>query len=447
MPSQKREASPSSSAEDEEEKADDLQLDNQNQNEEETDEGDDSDESSSSDAVKDEFITLKLSEIRKEVQCPICLGIIRKTRTVMECLHRFCRECIDKSMRMGNNECPACRTHCASRRSLRDDPNYDALIAILYPDIDKYEEEELAFHEEEMARNKQIQASIAQTLRRQTEALGRKRTPRSNQSAYIRRSGNRNLRRRRNHRVEPQGSDDDEDGNGHDDKDSSSADEQHGTEAKQKRAKRLGGRFSLGSAAGNANSGFDENDSEMNRESFGAMGLIGSSEILAWGKGGMRSQKTQNRYSSLGGGSGNARIRRNSRVSKLIESLQHSNQNEVKVDIGLMLVSLCEEDIPSLQRPYLCCRPTLTVKHLIQYVSLQTSIQADGIDMLVMKELSSTMKPSSSEAVLNTKSVAGVPSNGEFDLLRENQTLEEIRSSRGFSQCNLLLAYRLKSKG
>uniref|UniRef100_A0A804PDC0 RING-type domain-containing protein n=1 Tax=Zea mays TaxID=4577 RepID=A0A804PDC0_MAIZE len=68
-------------------------------------------------------------------------GIIRKTRTVMECLHRFCRDCIDKSMRLGNNECPACRTHCASRRSLRDDPNYDALIAALYPDIDKYEEE------------------------------------------------------------------------------------------------------------------------------------------------------------------------------------------------------------------------------------------------------------------------------------------------------------------
>lgn len=140
-------------------------------------------------------------------------GIIKKTRTVMECLHRFCRECIDKSMRMGyailsytcvplapefcspkftvlisslfifwlvlwikklflaivfilpppsnsnsniansselilwvdtvlrNNECPACRTHCASRRSLRDDPNYDALIAVLYPDIEKYEEE------------------------------------------------------------------------------------------------------------------------------------------------------------------------------------------------------------------------------------------------------------------------------------------------------------------
>jgi E3 ubiquitin-protein ligase RNF1/2 len=108
----------------------------------------------------------------------ICVGIIRKTRTVMECLHRFCRECIDKSMRLGfvlklppstlsfyifcfhfwlvwtgfncsNNECPACRTHCASRRSLRDDPNFDTLIAAIYPDIDKYEEEVTCiFHHE-----------------------------------------------------------------------------------------------------------------------------------------------------------------------------------------------------------------------------------------------------------------------------------------------------------
>lgn len=48
-----------------------------------------------------DHVIVKLSDVRKEVQCPICLGIIRKTRTVMECLHRFCRECIDKSMRMG----------------------------------------------------------------------------------------------------------------------------------------------------------------------------------------------------------------------------------------------------------------------------------------------------------------------------------------------------------
>lgn len=69
----------------------------------------------------------------------------------------------------------------------------------------------------------------------------------------------------------------------------------------------------------------------MNRESLGATALIGSSEILAWGKGGMRSQKTQNRYSSLGGRNG--RLCRSSRVSKLIESLQHSNENDAKVNL------------------------------------------------------------------------------------------------------------------
>ncbi|AQK66918.1 Putative E3 ubiquitin-protein ligase RING1a, partial [Zea mays] len=103
-------------------------------------------------------------------------GIIRKTRTVMECLHRFCRDCIDKSMRLGNNECPACRTHCASRRSLRDDPNYDALIAALYPDIDKYEEEEFAFSEQERIQNKKIQETIEETFRRQSDAIGKKRS-------------------------------------------------------------------------------------------------------------------------------------------------------------------------------------------------------------------------------------------------------------------------------
>jgi E3 ubiquitin-protein ligase RNF1/2 len=40
-----------------------------------------------------------------------------------------------------NNECPACRTHCASRRSLRDDPKFDNLVAAIYPNVDQYEAE------------------------------------------------------------------------------------------------------------------------------------------------------------------------------------------------------------------------------------------------------------------------------------------------------------------
>ncbi|BAT73709.1 hypothetical protein VIGAN_01122700 [Vigna angularis var. angularis] len=54
------------------------------------------------------------------------------------------------------NECPICRVHVPSRRSLREDPNFDKLIAALVPDIDKYEEqEELAFLENRSSHDKE----------------------------------------------------------------------------------------------------------------------------------------------------------------------------------------------------------------------------------------------------------------------------------------------------
>jgi E3 ubiquitin-protein ligase RNF1/2 len=53
----------------------------------------------------------------------------------MECLHRFCEECIEKSLRMGRNECPICRTFVPSRRSLVPDPNFDRLIRSILGDF------------------------------------------------------------------------------------------------------------------------------------------------------------------------------------------------------------------------------------------------------------------------------------------------------------------------
>ncbi|KAH9748771.1 RING-type domain-containing protein [Citrus sinensis] len=386
--------------------------------------GNESDRSrSSGDGEKDEFVIVKLSDIRKEVQCPICLGIIRKTRTVMECLHRFCRECIDKAMRLGNNECPACRTHCASRRSLRDDLNYDALIAALYPDIDKYEEEELAFQDEEAARNKQIQASIAQTFQRQTEALGRKRTPKS--TSALRRSHGRYrdtpLRGRRNYRMtELQGSDENDDANGDAGKDSSSADERS-TEVRPKRRKRwYGARFSQSSsAAAGTDGGGDENDSEVHRESMGAsVGLIGPSERLAWGKGGIRSHT---RHGSVSGSNG--KNARNNRLSKLVDYLQSLEEKDDQLDMHLVLVSLDEQRIPGLQQPYLCCRPTLSVRHLCQYVAHQTALQASEIEIYLVKELHSKINlPSSSNSLMID------PCKDKLQVLNEQETLTGLQT-------------------
>ena len=50
--------------------------------------------------------------------------------TGAQCMHRFCCECITKALRMSNKECPTCRNHCATRRSLRADPNFDTIINV-----------------------------------------------------------------------------------------------------------------------------------------------------------------------------------------------------------------------------------------------------------------------------------------------------------------------------
>ncbi|RHN62516.1 putative aminoacyltransferase, E1 ubiquitin-activating enzyme [Medicago truncatula] len=71
-------------------------------------------------------------------------------------LHIFSLNCVDYLVviyflviNCRKNECPVCRTHCPDQLSLRDDPNYDALIALLCPDIDKFEKEEEEEEEEE----------------------------------------------------------------------------------------------------------------------------------------------------------------------------------------------------------------------------------------------------------------------------------------------------------
>ena len=64
---------------------------------------------------------------------------------------RFCQECIITALRSGNKECPTCRKKLVSKRSLRPDPNFDALISKIYPCRDEYE----AHQEHVLARIKQ----------------------------------------------------------------------------------------------------------------------------------------------------------------------------------------------------------------------------------------------------------------------------------------------------
>jgi len=92
--------------------------------------------------------------LASELCCPICLDLLNTTMTTkvpptvpvhptlthaQDCLHRFCNECISQALKC-NKECPTCRKRLASRRSLRPDPNFDAIIAKIFPSRDAYNE-------------------------------------------------------------------------------------------------------------------------------------------------------------------------------------------------------------------------------------------------------------------------------------------------------------------
>ncbi|XP_006644841.2 putative E3 ubiquitin-protein ligase RING1a [Oryza brachyantha] len=401
-------------------------------------------ESSQSDGDMDEFIVVKLAEIRKEVQCPICLGIIRKTRTVMECLHRFCRDCIDKSMRLGNNECPACRTHCASRRSLRDDPNYDALIAALYPDIDKYEEEELAFSEEERSRNKKIQATIEETIRRQSEAVGKKRSTAKATATVFARKYRRNMRTRGRAKtvvpdIAPTGSDDEgrEEANAIDaTKESSSADD-HCPDLRPKRGrKRPASRASPARTIGSSDNGFEETDELIGgKESFTTSPLRG--EMLAWGKNGARSQT---RHGSVGGSNG--RMAKSGRVAKLVDHLRTTDDMDKQFNLHLVLLPLDEQSTPNLEKPYISCRPTLSIRHLVQFIALQLSLQVEELELFMRMD-----RCIGSVATKDSIGNGKMRISDGLERIGEDKLLLELHPSVTSHHGDLELLYALKAQG
>lgn len=164
------------------------------------------------------------------------------------------------------------------------------------------------------------------------------------------------MRARRSRRVvEHHGSDEEESSDGQDRvKDSSSADE-HFTEVKLKRNKRSrGSRSSQPSSVANADASCGENDSEVNRELLGATaGLVGGSEILGWGKGGMRSNIRQG---GLNGASG--KLSRSNRLPKLIDRLQRLDEND---EVVILLSILAFELSNSFHMIYLVCLISLQI--------------------------------------------------------------------------------------
>ncbi|XP_062342644.1 E3 ubiquitin-protein ligase RING2-A-like [Osmerus eperlanus] len=114
-------------------------------------------------------IAVSPRSLHSELMCPICLDMLKNTMTTKECLHRFCSDCIVTALRSGNKECPTCRKKLVSRRSLRRDSNFDALISKIYPSRDEYEaHQDRVLERLSRLHNKQaLSSSIEEGLRMQ----------------------------------------------------------------------------------------------------------------------------------------------------------------------------------------------------------------------------------------------------------------------------------------
>ncbi|KAL5972494.1 hypothetical protein ACLOJK_039298 [Asimina triloba] len=267
--------------------------------------------------------------------------------------------------------------------------------------------------------SKQIQASIAQTLRRQAEALalGRRRTAPRQPTTFRRSSRTFRLRGRNRHTQDTglAGSEeDDDDTNGNEGgKDSYSADERC-TDVRPKRCKRQ--RFAAAlTSSSNMDGGCDEiDDTEAGRDSRGASpARAGTPEVLVWGKGGTRSHT---RYGSISGSNG--KNARNSRLSKLIDYLRNLEDN----DDETMGVSLP------------------------QFIALQIAVQAEELEILVKEQFSNssarhrlTVDASSSADNLVPKMVVDpCKEEKKLQILDAQETLAGIHASSTARRGNLV---------
>ncbi|KAG6973601.1 hypothetical protein JG687_00000796 [Phytophthora cactorum] len=64
--------------------------------------------------------TLSVRQLNDAFKCPICQGIIKETMVVMDCLHRFCGECISIAIRQSKRELLAAARHKLRRAHPHD---------------------------------------------------------------------------------------------------------------------------------------------------------------------------------------------------------------------------------------------------------------------------------------------------------------------------------------
>ncbi|KAM3134390.1 hypothetical protein pb186bvf_013503 [Paramecium bursaria] len=107
-------------------------------------------------------------KLKQSFKCPICLEIFKDPVYIKDCSHRYCKECIEKQIRVSNQKkCPTCRKSIGTRRELRIDENLGSMMQMVFGDIQKYlklEDKSSLIQIEEIMKKKEPQALKIQEL-------------------------------------------------------------------------------------------------------------------------------------------------------------------------------------------------------------------------------------------------------------------------------------------
>lgn len=300
----------------------------------------------------------------------------------------------------------------------------------------------------------QIQASIARIFQRQSDALNKRvRTgkdtavdastpglPPKNRKANTRRGRN-----NRNSKDQESNGDENENENEieQDEKIELSSSDEHGIEIKKRKSKRGRGarrRSQAPASAANSDNGCFENEMEARNE---IRGTSLHAERLSWGGGGARSHT---RHGSASGSRGT----RNARLNRLVDHLQNLQVNDIELEVHLMLISLDKQRRTGSQQLHLCCNSCLSVKNLCELVANKTSLEANEVEILLVKETTRTMTEQSTIGTSTSMDDRSYLSQfvGQADVglvtLKEQETLAELQANFTSIRGNLILAYRRK---
>jgi len=107
-------------------------------------------------------LSFSTSLIRKELECPICLRIMREPVISRSCGHVYCKECIEKYIRQDklSKKCPSCRIPITNRRHLVREPILEHIIKTAFPDLEGYlkREEDVIM---KVAKKREVQEAVA----------------------------------------------------------------------------------------------------------------------------------------------------------------------------------------------------------------------------------------------------------------------------------------------